>query len=95
MDMKVDSKSSQLGAVSTWMGDLIRIPTEGFYFYFFFFFFFFCFHFINLFLYFLLLIFIALSVCLLFIFKGREEESGSTISAKVVTTKQNKHTVND
>ena len=29
VDMKVDSKSSQLGAVSTWMGDLIRIPTEG------------------------------------------------------------------
>ena len=36
---KVDSKSSQLCAVSTWMGDLIRIPTEGFDFYSFFFFF--------------------------------------------------------
>ena len=31
--MKVGSKSSQLGAVSTWMGDLIRIPSEGFDFY--------------------------------------------------------------
>ena len=30
MDMKVDSESSQLGAVSTWMGDLIRIPTDRF-----------------------------------------------------------------
>ena len=58
VDVKVDSKSSQLGAVSTWMGDLIGIPTEGFDFYSFFFFFF-CFHFIDLFLYFLLLIFIA------------------------------------
>ena len=40
VDMKVDSKSSQLGAVSTWMGDLIRIPTEGLDFDSFFFFFF-------------------------------------------------------
>ena len=43
-------KVKPLGAVSTWMGDLIRIPTEGFDF--------FCFHFIYLFIYFLLLIFI-------------------------------------
>ena len=29
MDMNGDSMSSQLGAVSTWMGDLIRRLTEG------------------------------------------------------------------
>ena len=51
VDKKLDSKSSQPGVVSTWMGDLIRIPTEGLDFYSFCFFsfflsFFFCFHFI-------------------------------------------------
>ena len=53
--MKVDSKSSQLGAVSTWMGDLIRIPTEGLDFYSFFFFSFFLSFFFFLFLFILLI----------------------------------------
>ena len=56
--MIVNSKSSQLDAVSPWMGDLIRTTTEGFdfyssfpsflsFFFFFFFFFFWRFHCIH------------------------------------------------
>ena len=101
VDMKVDSKSSQLGAVSTWMGDLIRILTDGFDIYSFFVFFFsflffsfsFLFHFIDLLLYFLLLISIALSVCLLFIFKG----TGGGVEARYQqkSLQRNKIKVND
>ena len=52
VDMKVDLNASHLGAVSTWMGDLIRIPSEGFEIHSFSFpfpFYFFCFHLIDLF----------------------------------------------
>ena len=83
--MKVDSKSSQLGAVSTWMGDLVRIPTEGFEFYSFFSFFFFSFFlfFFVLFSFYLFIppLFFAPNIhsfiCLfLFIFKGTGGRKG-------------------